>query len=302
MNKDRSRVRAAISVLGLAMVVAVVGMAPGSAAAQGVGQATYDGVTFNYDTSLATNVRGQTVGSNVGQGGLISEARPEHISFTFDGYSTPGVWTPQIRVIPLAAYRVAHAQTAVSSELAALERYVGGASGGPLPVLPAVNAQRIISENVAPVAGAGVTGVRFVASYAQGILPVAADNITYMFIGLTADKAYYVEGTFPVALSTPLDPPPATLTPENVQAYNQAVAARLRGTGMEGFVPTLDKLDKMMSSIQVAGGAVEPTTPGMPRTGSAQDSTWLLLAAGAAGIVAVAVGVVVRRRTSPPER
>ena len=82
-----------------------------------------------------------------------------------------------------------------------------------------------------------------------------------------------------MALSTLLDSPPATLTPENVQAYNQAVAARLRGTGMDGFVPTLDKLDKMMSSIQVAGGAVEPTTPGMPRTGSAQDSTWLLLAA-----------------------
>jgi hypothetical protein len=165
-----------------------------------------------------------------------------------------------------------------------------------------VNAVRHIGTNAAPVAGAGVSGVRFLASYGQDLSPIREDNITYMFVGLTADRAYYVEGTFPVGLQAPLDPLPSSFDAESVQAYNQALAARLDGADTSGFIPSLDKLDKMMASIQVMGGAVEPTTPGMPRTGSAQDSSRLLLAGAAAGLVAVGAGILVRRRTPPPGR
>jgi hypothetical protein len=277
-----------------------------------MGQAGYEGVTFSYDTSMATRVRGQTVPSNVGQGDLISEVRPEHIAFSFDGYPSQGVWSPQIRVIPLAAYKAAHAQSAVTDELSALEGYIdsnmgsgtGGGSGSSstgtprtLPFLPPVNAQRIISEDVAPVVGAGVSGVRFIASYAQNPGPVGADNITYMFIGLTADGKYYVESTFPVALSTPLDPPPSPVTAENAQAYNQAVAVKLSNTDMMGFLPTLDKLDKMMSSVQVSG-SVGPQIPGMPTTGSpAPEYGWQILPLLALGMVVLLAGVAISTRS-----
>jgi LPXTG-motif cell wall-anchored protein len=303
MNRRRLRVPMAIRVVGAAMAVAAAPLlSPGGVVAHGVGQAGYDGVTFNYDTPLATAVRGQTVASNVGQDGLITEVRPEHVSFAFDGYPSKGVWTPRIRVIPLAAYKAAQADTAIGGALQDLERYLDGETGGQLPFLPPVNAVRHIGANAAPVAGAGVSGVRFLASYGQDLSPVREDNITYMFIGLTADSAYYVEGTFPVGLSTPLDPAPSSFDAESVQAYNQALAGRLEATGTSGFVPSLDKLDKMMASMHVTGGAVEPTTSGMPRTGSAQDSSWLLLAGVAAGVVAVGAGILVRRRTSPPGR
>lgn len=297
MNKCRSGIRAAIWVLGIAMTTAVLPGIPARsdiAFAQGIGQASYGGVTLSYDNSLATAVRGQAVASNVGQNTIPSEIRPQHISFSFDGYPSKGVWTPQIRVIPLGAYRAAQSATGVSAELSGLEKYLGGATSAPLPQLPPVNAQRIISEDVAPIDGAGVSGVRFIASYSQAIVPVSGDNITYMFIGLSADRQYYVEGTFPVSLNTPLDPAPSPMTTENVQAYNQAVAERLSKTDMSGFTPTLDKLDKMMASIQVA-----QTIPGMPTTGTAPDSTWLLLSGVAAGVLTLAVGMTVRRRQGP---
>lgn len=294
MNKCRSGILAAVWVLGIAMTTAVLPGIPARsdmAFAQGIGQASYGGVTFSYDNSLATAVRGQAVAGNVGQNTIPSEIRPQHISFSFDGYPSKGVWTPQIRVIPLGAYKAAQSSTGVSAELSSLEKYLGGATSAPLPQLPPVNAARIISEDVAPVAGAGVSGVRFIASYSQGIVPVSGDNITYMFIGLSADRQYYVEGTFPVSLNTPLDPAPSPVTAENVQAYNQAVADRLSKTDILGFTPTLDKLDKMMASIQVA-----QTIPGMPTTGSTPDSTWLLVFGAVAGVLTLALGMTVRRQ------
>jgi hypothetical protein len=269
MNGCRSRALAAIAVLtliALAIASAVSAPAAGSAAAQAVAQAGHGGVTFSYDTSLATDVQGRTVASNVGQGASAWEIRPEHIGFTFEGYPAKGLASPQIRVIPLAEYKSVQVGSSVSGELGTLESYLGENVDTPglLPLLPPVNAQRIINEDVAPVAGAGVSGVRFVASYAQGIAPLTADNITYMFIGLTADRKYYVDAVFPVSLSTPLDPAPSPYTAESAHAYNQALAERLRNTDASGFTPSLDTLDKMIGSIRV-----NPTEiPGMPRTGA----------------------------------
>src|SRR5688500_9168522 len=117
MNRHLYTAVAAIWVLGLATVtVAFPGIPAGSAAAQGIGQATYGGVTFSYDNSVARRVMGQTIPSNVGQGLLFSEVRPEHTCFSFDGYSSKGMWTPGIRVIPLAAYKVAQSESGGSPE------------------------------------------------------------------------------------------------------------------------------------------------------------------------------------------
>ncbi len=305
MNRSRFTVLTGISALVLAAFVPTVFGAPAdSALARTTGHANYGklafsydasaasngGVTFSYDPSLATNVQGRAVASNAGQGASVWEVRPAHINFTFDGYPVQGMASPQIRVIPLAEYKSAQAGSSVSDELSALEKYLGqtGTAGAPLPQLPPVNARRIIAENVAPVAGAGVSGVRFVASYAQGITPVSADNITYMFIGLTSDGKYYVDGVFPVALSTPLDPPPSPVTAENAQAYNQAVAERLSKADMSGFTPTLDTLDKMMGSIQVNSSG----TPGMPSTGvGASSNEGAMFAMLALGALLVVVGL-----------
>jgi hypothetical protein len=280
MNRFRFTVLAGISVLFLTAVApAVFGAPADSAFARATSHANYGrlafsydassassgDVTFSYDPALATNVQGRAVASNAGQGASAWEVRPNHINFSFDGYPVKGLASPQIRAIPFAEYKLAQAGTSISGELNALEKYLSrsGATGVPLPQLPPVNAQRIIAENVAPVAGAGVSGVRFVASYAQGIAPVTADNVTYMFIGLTSDRKYYVDGVFPVSLSAPLDSPPSPFTAESAQAYNQAVAERLRNTDPSGFTPTLDTLDKMMGSVQVNPSGI----PGMPSTG-----------------------------------
>src|SRR5690349_3534264 len=106
MNRFRSSALAAIAVLGLTMVgVTVSGIPMRSAVAQGIGQASYGGVTFSYDRSLATNVQGHAVASNVGRGASVWEIRPEHTGFSFEGYPAKGMALPQIRVIPLAEYK-----------------------------------------------------------------------------------------------------------------------------------------------------------------------------------------------------
>jgi hypothetical protein len=300
MKSHRLLTAAAVIMLGLSTALAAVLGVPGSSAfAQPTGQASYGGVSFTYDTSLATNVQGQSVASNVGQDVMTAEIRPEHISFTFSGYPSKGVWTPQIRVIRFADYKAAQAQSDIANQLGALQTYLGASQpGAPLPVLPPVNAQRVLAEDVAPVAGAGATGVRFVASYAQGITPIASDNITYTYIGLTTDGKYYIEGTFPVALVTPLDPAPSPLTPENVQAYNRSVADTLSKTDPSGFAPTLDKLDKMMASIQVSATVI----PGMPGTGaSIYEEVLPTLGLLAALLLVAGLAMVVRSRATSPK-
>lgn len=299
MNRHRVGVLVAIWALGLATIAAALpGIPAGTALAQGIGQASYNGVTFNYDKALANNVSGQSVPSTVGQDVIFSEIRPEHNSFSFDGYPSKGTWSPQIRVIPMDAYKAA--QPGVGSELEALEMYLGGDTDKPLPLLPAVNEARIITEGVAPVVGAGVSGVRFLASYAQGITPVGADNVTYMFTGITRDGKYYVEGTFPVALSTPLDSPPSTITPESVQAYNRVVAQRLRDTDRSGFTPTLDLLDKMVASIQVNATVI----PGMPTTGAdgLQNEGAIFILLGLAAVMIAAGRWISGRNKTPSTR
>lgn len=301
MNKHRSPNLAAVLLLGFAMAVAAIpGLWARSAFAQPIGQASYGGVSFSYDTSLATNVQGRSVPSNVGQDVMVSEVRPEHISFAFEGYPSKGVWTPQIRVIPFAAYKSAQAQSDIANQLAALQTYLGASQpGAALPVLPPVNAQRIIAEDVAPVAGAGATGVRFVASYAQGIAPIASDNITYTYIGLTTDGKYYVEGTFPVALTKPLDPAPSPLTPDNVQAYNRSVADTLSKTDPSGFTPTLDTLDKMMASIQVNSTVI----PGMPGTGAPSNYNVVIWGfAFSVALIMSGLALFVRSRRGSPSK
>ncbi len=265
MNRHRSWAGAVLWALGLVAAVGLaLAMPGGPVAAEGMGQASHGGATFSYDTAVATDVRGETVAGNVGQGAAFSAVRPAHICFTFSGYPATGVWTPQLRVLPRAAYEAALAPSGAAAAFPALAAYLGDATGRPLPNLPAVDSARVISADVAPMAGHGLTGVRFVAAYAQGIAPVRVADLVYVYTGLTADGRYYVEGTFPVALATPLDPPPAPVTPENARAYNDAVAARLAQTGATGFTPSLDLLDKMLSSIQISTAAI----PGMPTTGA----------------------------------
>jgi hypothetical protein len=101
-------------------------------------------------------------------------------------------------------------------------------------------------------------GIRFLACYAQAVLPVDSGCLFYTFQGLTSDRQYYLSVIFPVSL-------PALDTPEMVRAYEDAsanfdevkfgaymkqVTDMINNAAPSDFTPDLTTLDQVVASVQ----------------------------------------------------
>ena len=144
-------------------------------------------------------------------------------------------------------------------------------SGGPispdqLPALPFFNAQPAIAAHIQTVSFQNGSGVRFLTQYAQANVPVNNHELFYQFQGVTRDGAYYIVAIFPVTVpvlaetgeAAALLPPGGIAAPDindpnaDWAGYFTAVTDLLNGTSPDAFTPSINQLNLLIESIQVA--------------------------------------------------
>ena len=112
-------------------------------------------------------------------------------------------------------------------------------------------------------------GIRFLAQINQGPVPINNQGLFYYFQGVTNDGAYFVEAILPAHASflamdgssdpsaVPQDgiPFPGFTNPnassEDIQAYYEAISAKIDAAGPDAFFPLLSEFDALIQSIQI---------------------------------------------------
>ena len=243
------------------------------AAAQGpTHTVAFDGFSFALDDALATNVNlVQYPGDPVD---LAQPGGPEpaHTRFLlYDTFPAPESQWDAIgglrvyRTADIAAYEFSAVQLAQLQALLAqrpdlapfMATSAGSAANSALPMLPVVPAAQVFRAQAQYVDLPGLSGIRYLTYYSQGISPLTANDIQYTFQGLSADGQYFVTALF--TLHTPLFPEEI---PQdfNYDAFvagfadymSQSVAA-LNAAAPGDFSPALGQLDALVQSIAFAG-------------------------------------------------
>lgn len=109
-----------------------------------------------------------------------------------------------------------------------------------LPIMPESDAHEVFHQQEKYLKFNQGNGVAFISSYSNGDPAMNEDDFFYTFQGLTADGKHYVSFFWPVKATGM----PANSTESNAQKFVHNLAR-------EKFRPSLDTLDKMVSSISL---------------------------------------------------
>ena len=220
---------------------------------------TYEGVSFSFDTTLATDVNSETVAAVQGEPDDPPwMAVPEHILFTFNGYILPDRFhQPQIFVYPVADFQAANENA--GDVITDLQQFLSDRPDAPdhIPFLPVFNAAQMLRAYIAYIDFQNGSGVRFLTQYSQAATPVNNHELFYSFQGLTSDGSYYVAAIFPVA--NPILPADNSAIPggdfeafaETFQTYINDMEIQLSAQPASNFTPNLELLDALIQSLQV---------------------------------------------------
>ena len=276
-------------------------------------QVNYNGVTFSYDTSLATSVITRIVPEQIAgpNGEAWWTSHPEHLEFIFKGYNAPGDtgWDPAIYVFPVkGSYAYLNPDQkqdlwldtmSATRDLVTQKRMLdpyhnlqieqsGGGAVEAIPFLPLTNAVATFVGQQKFIGFQDGSGFRSLTSIKQDPTPPYAGNTIYTFQGISSDGRYYVAATFPAFLA---DSPATWSGTTDPLAYHKAITDAIVKAGPAEFSPNLDKLDALIGSLTTPGSGV--TTPGMPRTGAMNElgNVALLVAFAAllAGLAALSI-------------
>ena len=139
-------------------------------------------------------------------------------------------------------------------------------SADQLPTVPFFNAQQVFASNIQAISFQNGAGVRFLTQYAQYAAPVNNHELFYHFQGVTRDGAYYIIVILPVTVPVLAEtsdaaatlPPGGIAYPDTTdpnvdwQGYYTAVTGLLNNTSPDAFTPTLNQLDLLIRSMQIA--------------------------------------------------
>jgi putative hemolysin len=223
---------------------------------------TFEGVSFAYDDSIASNALGEVAPADAFMGG--DNTTPEHVKFSFEGYPLADtLHHPQIHVYPVAEFEASSAVAAdaiagLRDLLAAPPADPMAADYGPagIPFLPLFNAAQVFHTQVEFLDFQNGSGVRFLTQYDQAYLPINNNELFYTFQGLTDDGTYYVAAIFPVS-NPGLPADSSGLNEDNYEAFIEGfqeylgdIASNLNAQDAASFTPSLDSLDALVQSIR----------------------------------------------------
>jgi hypothetical protein len=246
---------------------------------------TYRGVSFNYNTFLADEIKAETIPAyalqdetDTGQG-----VAPEHITFNFTGtYASQhesSFFSPKISVYPIADYKKALSKSKsyiqqFEDEIERLRMILSERPDimkGKIPFLPfEVGASQRFHAGIKYINFQNGQGVFFLTQY--DIEPVLVNNegLTYTFQGITDDNAYYVSATFPVTapflpesdedessegytliLPSSFHGHEYKIFEKNYKAYLNEVIKKLEHLPSDSFQPNLTILEDLVRSLNI---------------------------------------------------
>lgn len=238
-----------------------------SMTAQTGGNVNDDGVHFSYDASLAYRIEVDHVAPITGQDAEqnMFGVTPGYTLFSFVGYPAVGAGQqPQLFVMPVSEFpdtdqpygiRIAELQNFLTEKPELHARSMTSNPDNALPILPVMNAAQTIVSQPLYMRFANGEGVRYVAYYSQSAEPISANDLFYVFVGMSDDHQYAVAAIFPLF---------AGFLPHGRALYNIADIDQFNlnyGTYLEGvllqtnimatsaFVPDIQALDNIVKSI-----------------------------------------------------
>jgi hypothetical protein len=231
-----------------------------------INSVTFNGISFSFDSALATNVNiAQNPGDPVeyeAPGGpqvkhtefvLYSEFPPAN---SFEAPASIRIYkTADFAGYTFFEERLQQLQTLLSErpDLTPYMTVAENLSENALPFLPVFPAAQVIRARAQYVETAAVTGMSYVTVYRQDASPFMGNEFMYTFQGISADGQYYVSAIF--RLSTDLFP--TEIGPdfdmeafiEQISAYFTESITQLNEATPESFTPSLTVLDAVIQSF-----------------------------------------------------
>ena len=231
------------------------------ASEQAVTAVEYQGIRFEFDSSLAESVWPETMPAQeptADNPGWI--VWPEHLRFTFPYQRTSDIseavfGPPRILIYSAEAYSMmSDSARAEIEELQALLEARPTEIETEIPALPLINAAQVFHAQVKYLDFQNGEGVHFITHYSQDVSPITDQNVFYTFQGLTSDGAYYVAAYFPITAAGLTD----AQAPEDWEAFNARyqeylteTVSHLDALSPTDFGPDLEILDQVIRSLEV---------------------------------------------------
>jgi hypothetical protein len=225
------------------------------------GIASYRGLRFQYNLSLASFVRGEIFPAS--QGSTPEFDMPEHVRFLFDEIrvsSTLNAREPQLLIFPTEDFKRMSSKRFGESldNLTQLLIEKPANLAQELTLLPAPSGKPVLQVQAKYLKFEHGEGIRFLSSYAEEIGPVTNSSLFYTFQGISADGAYYVSMFYPI--ETPMLPAEFEDTTaasdywlfvENYDEYLTSTIDQLEGLSAQSFTPSLALLDDLITSLEL---------------------------------------------------
>ena len=240
---------------------------------------SYKGITFTFDSSLASKVLAETIPANTG--GQAAEIFPEHSAFSLVGFRRPSRLSPrsrEIRIFPLARFRKINPAVdyEVRSLLEILKKRPTAATlnsqmvkaredktDDPLPFIPMFSAGHAFVAHIRYVKFKQGNGILFLTQWVTETEQISNEGLEYAFQGITEDGKHYVSAEFPVeATFLPRGDEPAVMKwneknyllpieSKEYQDYLRPVVAKLEALPAKKFLPRLELLEQLIASLEV---------------------------------------------------
>jgi hypothetical protein len=281
---NRSRVSPVWLLMAFSLILLSLSYSPVLTPVQAQGNidsVEYEDISFSYDTSLASNVRVETVAAQANPEVPIAPTHPEYIQFSFEDYPIEIFRDPDLSLFPVSEFAALgshEAETIQYLERLLTERpslhdvysypaYVPRNPPFP-PYLPAIrNAGLGYFLKMDYIDFADGAGIRYIVGFVQNAAPMDSSPLHYTFQGLTNDGQHYVTANFFMTTDSYIDQPepPAAGADvaaydsynQEIHAYNEELIQILEQEPASAYTPDLDVLDNVIRSLRT--GATEPS-------------------------------------------
>jgi len=220
----------------------------------------FAGVSFTQPYELGSVLWGYSPGTPWAHPGAPTRTDyPDYAFFHF--FKGP---RGDMHVYPVDNYEVF--DPAVKEPLDGLKKLLEAKGEGDVPPLPRsaldflylsqqAISQPVMREKLSYISMRNGSGVRFISGYAEPGQPLTDRSLYYVYLGLSLDGLHYVEAMFELLQPSSYFPKPPNPGSPNyaaeVQAYNQAVADKIRSTPDSNFNTSLDQFDTLFKTMQV---------------------------------------------------
>jgi len=272
---------------------------------QATSTVSFNGISFAFDSTLATNVNiVQKAATGAQDMPAADAAHTEFQLYNQDMAPASAFETPAV----INVYRVADlaGMDAINTEFQTLQTLlttrgdltpfttVSDTGDNPsLPFLPLANAAQAIHAKVMYVDTTSLQGVSYITIFRQDVSDFVGNEFVYTFQGLSWDGVYYVSAVF--HLNTALFPQgtPSNFDATTYPTYLRDSIAQLTTADPTAFTPSLTTADALIQSFSFGGlmtGTAIPTIIVPVATSTVvQDpslgglsGTWTLVSYGAA--------------------